>query len=70
MAKHDALVSGSVTLQFFDRAIWQDSEMCVYTRKTPLSDRFGKFVKDVGGMGSIIRGIRRDVNGKALMMQG
>lgn len=30
LSKHDALISGSFALQFFERRIWQDSDLDIY----------------------------------------
>lgn len=32
MAKYDAVISGSVALQFFDRVVWKESDLDIYVR--------------------------------------
>jgi hypothetical protein len=44
LAEHDALISGSFALQFFDRRIWRDSDLDVYVGGQKSPDAVGYYL--------------------------
>ena len=49
MAKYDALVFGSLPLQFFERVVWEESDMDVIIKGKKEADAFGKYLTTVEG---------------------
>jgi hypothetical protein len=44
LAEHDALISGSFALQFFERRIWRDSDLDVYVEELKSPDALGDYL--------------------------
>lgn len=44
MRKHGAVISGGLALQFFDRAVWQESDMDVFVREGRGSRALGQYL--------------------------
>lgn len=44
MGKHNALVSGSVAVQFFERVFWKDSDLDIYIERGPNAHAFGEYL--------------------------
>lgn len=44
MGRHNALVSGSLALQFFERVVWNDSDMDVFITKGDGATEFSRYI--------------------------
>ena len=44
MAKHDALISGSFVVQYFERVTWKDSDLDVFIKHGESADVFGRYL--------------------------
>lgn len=44
MGKYDAIGSGSLALQVFERVLWKESDMDVFIRKGAGAEAFGKYL--------------------------
>ena len=49
MAKCEALISGSVALQFFERVVWPESDLDIYVEHGSHAKAFRKYIKDCEG---------------------
>lgn len=49
MAKYEALVSGSVALQLFERVVWKESDLDVFTRWGTYAGEFGLYLIEEEG---------------------
>jgi hypothetical protein len=49
MRKQDALISGSVALQFFDRVRWETSDLDVFVREHGQADALGVYLQESEG---------------------
>jgi hypothetical protein len=54
MARHEALISGSFALQFFDRLLWKDADLDLYVDYSlrgaeRATDALGQYLKKVEG---------------------
>lgn len=49
MGKSNAIVSGSVALQFFERVVWKDSDLDIYICEGRQADAFEKYLTEEEG---------------------
>ena len=49
MGKHGALLSGSFTIQFFERVMWQESDLDVFVEKGVDPSNFERYLCEKGG---------------------
>ena len=49
MARHDALVSGSFVLQFFERVTWRESDLDIFIEHGEGANKFGSYLVDKEG---------------------
>ena len=49
MGKYDALVSGGLATQFFERAFWKDSGLDIFIQQRERAGPFGNYLADVEG---------------------
>jgi hypothetical protein len=61
LAEHDALISGSFALQFFERIIWRDSDLDVYVEDRKSPDALGDYL--VGHEGYALQSTKTVENG-------
>lgn len=47
MGKHDALISGSIALQFFERVIWRESDLDIYVQEGPQAEAMAHYVSTI-----------------------
>lgn len=62
MAKYDALVFGSLPLQFFERVVWEESDMDVIIKGKKEADAFGDYLTTVEGYELVSCSERNDYN--------
>jgi hypothetical protein len=47
MGKHDALISGSIALQFFERVVWRESDLDIYVQYGPKAEAMAHYVSTI-----------------------
>ncbi|MCJ1469260.1 hypothetical protein MMC07_007893 [Pseudocyphellaria aurata] len=49
MGRHNALVSGSVALQFFERVLWKEADLDIYVEQGESAEAFAKYLTESEG---------------------
>ena len=49
MGRNNAIVSGSVALQFFERVVWKDSDLDIFIRHGENAEAFEKYLTEEEG---------------------
>lgn len=49
MGRHDALVSGSVALQFFERVLWKEADLDIFVEQGENAEAFAKYLTETEG---------------------
>lgn len=49
MGRHNALVSGSVALQFFERVVWKESDIDIFIEQGENAEAFGNYLIEQEG---------------------